>query len=485
MDYHATAACSNTSVPVECDLRRWLQLLQWRKSIVRTWMDNNKSHFIHLWSLVFSTSLSISICGRTRCLSDHWPPSHLSRWWICLRISRTSPASSRESFSIASNQLDRQSNTSSDQSGQPLQSQRESLGFIDSSFWIPSHRRCSPSISCRTHFSSKYFFACLCIESWSQPRIRFLVSVSIFQLVCLIVYMILIVYLMVEHVRSMIFRFRLKSFCQFWTCLDVGLIACSWTSVGMLVWKNDEQKRITRLFATTNGYTPINLQRAVYIDNLARLFLSFCCFFACLKCLRLCRFHRRLSFFSQTIRHVSKDLFAFAWMFSIVFTAFLCFFYFLFISQVAACSTLLNTAQMLFEMTLMKFDVHELINGQPTLGPIAFCLFILLVVFVCMSMFITIISEGFRYVRDHQQGQSGDEQEAFVFMLRRFQQWLGKFTNQRINIRSFHLGFGKSKEQQEAEPSKYTGPVERLPEKIDQLLDTLHRVILTKLSTDW
>ena len=310
-----------------------------------------------------------------------------------------------------------------------------------------------------------------------QPQFRcFIVSISIFQLVCFILYMILIAYLMIKHTRSVMFRCRLRSLCQFWTCLDLGLVGCSWSSVAMLIWKNVEQKRIARLFASTNGYVYINLQRAVYIDDLARFFLSFCCFFACVKCLRLCRFHQRLSFFSKTIQHVSKDLFGFSLMFSILFTAFLCLFYFLFIGQVATCATLLHTAQMLFEMVLMKFDAQQLIQAHPTLGPIAFCLFILLVVFVCMSMFITIVSEGFRYVRDHPQAHSGEEQEAFVYMLRRFQQWLGQFIVESTCASSFRLGLG---ERKGAMPEKRMTPVEHLPEKIDQLLDALHRVIIT------
>ena len=111
-------------------------------------------------------------------------------------------------------------------------------------------------------------------------------------------------------------------------------------------------------------------------------------------------------------------------MFAVVFVAFLCLFYFLFVAHVVTCSTLLHTAQMLFEMTLMKFDTQQLIKVHPVLGPVAFSLFILLVVFVCMSMFITIISEGFRYVRDHpEQCKAYDQEQVFADILRRLQRW--------------------------------------------------------------
>ena len=45
-----------------------------------------------------------------------------------------------------------------------------------------------------------------------------------------------------------------------------------------------------------------------------------------------------------------------------------------------SCSTLLKTAGMLFEITRMKFDASELIGAHAVLGPLAFALFILIIV---------------------------------------------------------------------------------------------------------
>jgi polycystin 2L1 len=251
------------------------------------------------------------------------------------------------------------------------------------------------------------------------------VFISISQVICLILYMSLIVYLFFKQIQ-LFKQYRRHYFSQFWSYVDLGLIICSWMSVPMFIWQYNENQSISRRFSATNGYMYINLQRAVYIDDVNRFFLAFSCFFACLKCLRLCRFHRRLSFLARTIRYISPELISFTGMFSIVFVAFLCLFYLLFGSQLQTCSTLLTTGQMLLEMSLMKFDVSEFTRSQPQLGPICFSLFILIVVFVCMSMFVTIISKGFRYVRDHDEGQPDVEQDIARFMLDRCKQWLGK-----------------------------------------------------------
>jgi hypothetical protein len=60
-----------------------------------------------------------------------------------------------------------------------------------------------------------------------------------------------------------------------------------------------------------------------------------------------------------------------------------------------SCASLFHTAQMLFEMTLMKFDASELSQA----GPFCFSLFIVIVVFICISMFLTIINDSFRRAR--------------------------------------------------------------------------------------
>ena len=145
-------------------------------------------------------------------------------------------------------------------------------------------------------------------------------------------------------------------------------------------------------------------------------------FFGTVKLIRLCRFNSRLYLFIQTIANAGKELISFSFMFFIVFFAFICLFYFLFHSKLWSCSSLFQTSIMLFEMTLMKFDAYEITDAAAFLGPFCFSLFILLVVFVCLSMFITIINDSFRQAREN--GNKND-QEIYSFMLKRFLRWTG------------------------------------------------------------
>jgi hypothetical protein len=286
---------------------------------------------------------------------------------------------------------------------------------------------------------------------------------SLSQLICAIVFLAFILYLLVEQIKS-ILRLRWTYLTSLWSYLDLTLIVSSLCSFAMMVWKYVESKHVAGVFTETNGYAYVNLQALVYITDLERIFLAIACFVCCLKPLRLCRFHRRLCFFGHTLRHAHPALISFSLMFSLVFIAFLCLFHFLFLADLQSCSSLLATSQMLFEMTLMKFDARELIESQPVLGPLTFALFILLVVFICMSMFLTIIGESFRYVRDHPFLQSSSvNQDTFAYMYERIRRL---------------LACGQRKQHDRRMRMKYNDPIEHFPHKVDQLLNALSQVMI-------
>ena len=110
-------------------------------------------------------------------------------------------------------------------------------------------------------------------------------------------------------------------------------------------------------------------------------------------------------------------------MFSIVFMSFVCLFYLLFVSKLVSCSSLLHTIQMLFEMILLKFDAYQLVGAAAFLGPFCFSLFIFLVVFVCMSMFLSIINDNFRRAR---KTINDGNQEIYSFIFEKLLRWTGE-----------------------------------------------------------
>lgn len=164
----------------------------------------------------------------------------------------------------------------------------------------------------------------------------------------------------------------------------------------------------------------------VYINDIFSFLIGFCCFFGTLKFLRLCRYNRRLALLSDTLRRAARELISFSCMFSVIFMAFLTLFYLQFNALIWECSSLLHTAQMLFEMLLLKFDATEIVAAGSFLGPFYFTLFILFVVFVCINMFVSIINDNFRVVRADVHRVDHDDQDIFIKFLKKLKQWCGK-----------------------------------------------------------
>ncbi|CAF1228400.1 unnamed protein product [Adineta steineri] len=102
--------------------------------------------------------------------------------------------------------------------------------------------------------------------------------------------------------------------------------------------------------------------------------------------------------------------------------SFLSLFYLLFTSTIQSRSSLLSTAQMLFEITLMNFDASDFTGADPFLGSFSFSCFIIIVVFVCLSMFLSIINDGFHHVEQN----SIENQQILSYILTKFLSWTRK-----------------------------------------------------------
>ncbi|CAF3754960.1 unnamed protein product, partial [Adineta steineri] len=264
--------------------------------------------------------------------------------------------------------------------------------------------------------------------------------------------------------QLVLFKLRLKYFYQFWSLIQLGIIGCSVGSIGVYFWRFQEANRISQSFEQTNGYIYINLQRAVYVNDIVTFLLGYCCFFSMIKFVQLFRFNQRVSLFAETLKYCAKELISFPIMFAIVFMAFLSLFYLLFVSKLSSCSSLLTTAQMLFEMTLMKFDASQIMGADAFLGPFCFALFMFLVVFVCLSMFLSIINDSFRHAKDDNQKE---HQIILSFMLKKFLRWTGLKKSTKSEIQE---------EKDSRMRSQYFHPIDNFPDRIDQLLEAFDKI---------
>ncbi len=86
-----------------------------------------------------------------------------------------------------------------------------------------------------------------CFFSSDENIFFYLVFSSKLQLICLIVYLIFIIYFMYNEIDSL-FKLKLNYFCRFWSYIELGIIICSWTSVGIYIWRYQEYQQISSLY---------------------------------------------------------------------------------------------------------------------------------------------------------------------------------------------------------------------------------------------
>jgi hypothetical protein len=229
---------------------------------------------------------------------------------------------------------------------------------------------------------------------------------------------------MIVEIRFL-FQLKCRYFRQFWCYIEWGIIGCSWGGVGVYVWLYQEIKRIGNLFRENKKYAYVSLQQTAYINDTLTFLLGFCCFFGTIKLLRFCRLNRRLSIFGDALRHAAKDLLFSTMMFFVVFIAFLGLFHLLFASKIWACSSFVGTAQMLFEMVLMKFNANEIRQADAFLGPLCFSLFMFFVVFIGVTIFTSVISDSFRIIRKNNKVAYNANHDMLSFMWKKFGRWTG------------------------------------------------------------
>jgi polycystin 1L2 len=249
---------------------------------------------------------------------------------------------------------------------------------------------------------------------------------SIIRNVCGIIYILFIIYFTFIEICLLI-NLKKKYFYSFWSFIQWAVIICSWTGVGIYAWRLREGTRLNELLYDTNGYTYLNIQKAIYFDNILTYLLGFCCFFSTLRLVYFFRFNSRLSQFGKTVQYVQQDLFCFLFTFVIVFISFISLFYLLFYSKVWSCSDISNTIQILVEMLLLKFDSRDFYKVEIFLGPLSVILFLFYVICIYYPLIISIMNNGFRHVRHQNKSITDQDQDVLLFIFMKIKRALGMF----------------------------------------------------------
>ncbi|CAF0773839.1 unnamed protein product [Adineta steineri] len=112
---------------------------------------------------------------------------------------------------------------------------------------------------------------------------------------------------------------------------------------------------------------------------------------------------------------------------------------------------------------LKNKTIYLTVISDPFLGPFCFSIFIIIVVFICLSMFISILNDGFH----HAEQNSIEDQQILSYMLKKFLNWTHL---RRPNVEEIY------EIQDSRMRSHYVDPIENFPNIIDQFLEAIDRI---------
>ncbi|XP_030847438.1 polycystin-2-like [Strongylocentrotus purpuratus] len=205
-------------------------------------------------------------------------------------------------------------------------------------------------------------------------------------------------------------------------------------------------------------------------------------FIANIKFMKLFRFNRRLLILSLTLKNAGQEILYYLIVFGIVFMAFSSMAFNMYSPYLIGFSTFGSTIVTLFSTMLGKFKFAEMVQTSRHLGPLFFFCYVIIVIFICLNMFLSIINEAFTRVRQ-ENAKSGNELEIIDFMMGRFKKFVGLTRQQ--NTRQ------KSKEEEKEEKKhciEDDDPVEvgckEMETKTEEMLLRLDTFLKENLSPD-
>lgn len=160
-------------------------------------------------------------------------------------------------------------------------------------------------------------------------------------------------------------------------------------------------------------------------------------------------------------------------MFIIIFIGFVILFNQVFNLKNSSSPSFIQTSSILFQMLLMNFNINDFYQDNEVLGPIYFSLFILFVVLISMNMFISIIIDHFRIVRNNIQLKQNHDYQIYHFMKKKFLRLIGFYQQNQVDE--------QEDEEEKRKNAKYYNSIEYFPQLIDHLMDVIYQVITTKI----
>ena len=269
--------------------------------------------------------------------------------------------------------------------------------------------------------------------------INLFTSLSTFTLVCDAIYLLFIIYYTIQEIRQFYKKGR-SYLLQFWTLVEWAIIIFSWTALGLFIYKLNMSNEVAAFFKKTNGYGYYKLQSIAFWNLVLNYLFAFSIALGTLKFLKIFRFNNKISYLGLTLGNCASELIGFCLVFVFILLGFVQLFYLNYEKNVLEFSSFIRSITTCFDILLGKFHVQSLMQIDSILGLIYYSIYNILVIFVLLTIFISIINDSFKKIRETT-GKHEYDYNLVNFFRKKFSIKLNKVSNVSINNENANLTY--------------------------------------------
>lgn len=208
---------------------------------------------------------------------------------------------------------------------------------------------------------------------------------SIAILVFDIIYLVIIIFLMINELRKLVKSGCRKYFSYFWVYIQWTLILISWSIFFVYIYKLISRNEILNKLKNKKD---INLQGLSYWNSLLVYLFGFCTFILTIKFIKLFRFNSVIACLIECLKLSSVYLLNFLFIFGIVWISFVKLLYLLLGSKFYEFSTLMKTIETTFQIMLGKFQTEDILKHDFTFILLVIVAFDILIILIMMTFLL-------------------------------------------------------------------------------------------------
>ena len=222
-----------------------------------------------------------------------------------------------------------------------------------------------------------------------------------------IAFLIVVILFMLAEIKK-ILKLKKEYFKNPLNLFEWVLYSFSMTSLAMFAYKINTASQILNSIKmySTNAY--IRLQHIKYWNDILNMCFAFCSFIGFIKMTKLLDKSRTIFILIAAIKKSIKKVSTFIAILIFLYISFGQIFYIILYDQLNSFSTYIKTLEVLFQMTLGKFDSGSILIASPILGLLLMFFFNIIVVLVLLNLFFSIIGESLFETKNTIQAKSLD-----------------------------------------------------------------------------